>query len=138
MNRIIRVLPLFLAFLFCWWGSLFAEYTFVLKNGRRITVQNYREEGGTIKFYGLGGEIGIARDQIQSIKEGGESEGRGMVFPGVEKTPPRPAGKEQEVKKGAGPSPSEGGKVKFGLCAGIGKTRFHWLSPEEILAKLAA
>ena len=33
---------------------------------------------------------------------------------------------------------SEGGKVKFVLCAGIGKTCFHWLSPEEILTKLAA
>lgn len=28
------------------------------------------------------------------------------------------------------------GKIKFVLCAGIGKTRFQWLSPEQIVAKL--
>ena len=32
---------------------------------------------------------------------------------------------------------SVGGKIKFVLCAGIGKTQFHWLSTEEILAELA-
>lgn len=31
-----------------------------------------------------------------------------------------------------------GGKIKFVLCAGIGETQFCWLSPEQIVAKLAA
>jgi 3-dehydroquinate synthase len=31
-----------------------------------------------------------------------------------------------------------GGKIKFVMCAGIGKTRFHWLSPSEILNALSA
>ena len=31
-----------------------------------------------------------------------------------------------------------GGKIKFVMCAGLGKTRFHWLSPGEILAGLSA
>ena len=31
---------------------------------------------------------------------------------------------------------STGGKIKFVMCAGIGKTRFHSLSPAEILASL--
>jgi 3-dehydroquinate synthase len=31
-----------------------------------------------------------------------------------------------------------GGKIKFVMCAGIGKTRFHWLSPGEILGALGA
>ncbi|MGH7886675.1 MAG: 3-dehydroquinate synthase [Candidatus Binatia bacterium] len=31
-----------------------------------------------------------------------------------------------------------GGKIKFVMCAGIGKTRFHWLSPSEILNALGA
>lgn len=31
-----------------------------------------------------------------------------------------------------------GGKIKFIMCAGIGKTTFHWLEPEEILRALAA
>jgi 3-dehydroquinate synthase len=30
------------------------------------------------------------------------------------------------------------GKIKFVMCTGIGKTRFHWLSPGEILAGLGA
>jgi 3-dehydroquinate synthase len=31
-----------------------------------------------------------------------------------------------------------GGKIKFVMCAGIGKTRFHWLSPGELLGALGA
>jgi len=46
----------------------FADYTILLKNGRQVTVQNFREEGSMVKFYGYGGEISIARDQIQSIR----------------------------------------------------------------------
>ncbi len=30
------------------------------------------------------------------------------------------------------------GKVKFVMCGDIGKTRFHWMSPSEILARLGA
>ena len=39
-----------------WAGPAWADYTLVLKNGRRITVQSYREEGRMIKFRGLGGD----------------------------------------------------------------------------------
>jgi hypothetical protein len=57
--------------LFCCWAvPAGAEYTLVLKNGRRITVQSYREEKGLIKFNGLGGEIGISKEQIQTIRSG--------------------------------------------------------------------
>jgi hypothetical protein len=54
----------------CWPAPAAAEYTLILKNGRRITVQNYREEKGVIKFSGLGGEIGISKEQIQAIRQG--------------------------------------------------------------------
>lgn len=33
---------------------------------------------------------------------------------------------------------SAGGKVKFVVCAGIGKTRFHSLAPQEIIAAIGA
>ncbi len=33
---------------------------------------------------------------------------------------------------------SSGGRIKFVLCEAIGKTRFHWLSPEEIVSQLKA
>jgi len=49
--------------------SLSAEYVLVLKNGRQITVQSYREEGSMIKFQGFGGEIGITKDQLQTIRK---------------------------------------------------------------------
>jgi hypothetical protein len=45
-----------------------------LKNGRHITVQSYREESGMIKFYSLGGEIGISKDQIRAIHKTGDQE----------------------------------------------------------------
>ena len=31
-----------------------------------------------------------------------------------------------------------GGKIKFVMCAGLGKTRFHGLSPSEILNALSS
>jgi hypothetical protein len=65
-----RLKLLLLTVSFCSWaGPVWADYTLVLKNGRRITVQSYREEGRMIKFRGLGGEIGISKDQIESIQK---------------------------------------------------------------------
>ncbi|MGH7926725.1 MAG: hypothetical protein ACREQV_02900 [Candidatus Binatia bacterium] len=54
----------------CWSVPADAEYTLILKNGRRIAVQSYREEKGLVKFNGLGGEIGISKEQIQAIRQG--------------------------------------------------------------------
>lgn len=56
----------------------FAQYTVVLKNGRRITTQSYREEGDAIKIQGLGGEIALPRDQVKSILRGEEGQARGL------------------------------------------------------------
>lgn len=50
-----------------------AQYLIVLKNGRQIQVQSYREDGGMIKFSGLGGEIAIGRDQVKSIGRASEN-----------------------------------------------------------------
>lgn len=68
MLKVLKFL-LFTLLLCSWTGPVWADYTLVLKNGRRITVQSYREEGRMIKFRGLGGDIGISRDQIQSIQK---------------------------------------------------------------------
>ncbi len=51
--------------------TVLAEYTLILKNGRQITVKNYYEEGPMIKFYGLGGEIGLSKDLIEIIRKSG-------------------------------------------------------------------
>lgn len=56
--------------LFLCWGTapVGADYSLVLKNGRRIIVQSYHEEGPSIRFHSYGGEIRIGKDQIQSIQ----------------------------------------------------------------------
>ncbi len=114
MILIKRALPLGLALIFCWTGILLANYTIILKNGRRITVKSYREEGAMIKVRGMGGEFGIAKDQIESIINSGADEERGLVVPNSnripstvtsrqasKRTPPRNPGKvsEGEVQK---------------------------------------
>ncbi len=81
MILIKRAFPLSLALLFSWTGILFANYTIVLKNGRRITVKSYREVDKMIKVRGMGGEFGIAKDQIESIIDTGANEEKGMVIP---------------------------------------------------------
>jgi len=46
---------------------LFADYTLILKNGRTVNVEAYKEEGDMIIFSSYGGEIRIAKDDVQSI-----------------------------------------------------------------------
>jgi hypothetical protein len=71
-----------------WLEQAQAQHVIVLKNGRQITVQSYREEGSMIKFNGLGGEIGIGRDQIQTIYRGGESDRRAVPILTLDRTTP--------------------------------------------------
>src|SRR3989338_11669093 len=118
-------LLLLAAFLLCIAEPLYAQHTLVLKNGRRITVQSYREEGGMIKFPGMGGEIGIKRDQIQSILKAGESETRGMSLLGTERPSVVPPTTAREEKIGAGRAPVEEAKP--------GQVQETALSPEEKL-----
>ena len=110
MIRIKRALPLGLALIFCWTGILFANYTIVLKNGRRITVKSYREEGEMIKVRGMGGEFGIAKDQIESIINPGADEERGMVVP--ESNRIQPTVTSRQASKDT--SPRNTGKVSAG------------------------
>ena len=68
-------------------GIANAQYVVVLKNGRQLTVQNYREEGSMIKFSGLGGEIAISKDQVQTIRRGEASESAGAPRVSLEQVP---------------------------------------------------
>jgi hypothetical protein len=72
----VKVWPV-LALIFLTASPAFSDYVLVLKNGRHIRVQSYREEGSAIKFRGLGGEVGIGKDQIESIEKTGETGGAG-------------------------------------------------------------
>ncbi|HEY2986874.1 MAG TPA: hypothetical protein VGL11_04055 [Candidatus Binatia bacterium] len=61
---------------------LLAQYTLVLKNGGKLTVQSYREEGQVTRVYSSEGELAIPRDQIQSIVRAGENQQPGAEFRG--------------------------------------------------------
>ena len=76
--------------LFAWRSVADAQYVLVLKNGRQITVQSYREEGSVIKFGGLGGEIGLPKDQIKAIMKAGQADRSGLNISELE-TPTPPA-----------------------------------------------
>jgi hypothetical protein len=71
-----------------WFGAADAQYVLVLKNGRQITVQSYREEGPMIKFSGLGGEVAISKDQIQTIRRAGQGDQSGSPSLAVDQIPP--------------------------------------------------
>lgn len=82
-------------------SPVLADYTLLLKNGRRITVQSYREEGSTIKFRGSGGEIGISKDQIQSIEKAREAEPSGLAPSGTGGAAPTSAAQQSPVEERA-------------------------------------
>ncbi len=88
-----------------WAGVAEAQYLLVLKNGRQIHVQSYRDDGSMIKFSGLGGEIAISKDQVQTIRRVGEGDSLGQPSLAIDRLPatvapeppPRPT-KAQDVK----------------------------------------
>lgn len=82
----VALLTLFLCMI-GWFGVAEAQYVLILKNGRQITVQSYRDEGSMIKFSGLGGEIAISKDQVQSIRRVGETDARGAPSLAVDRLP---------------------------------------------------
>jgi len=95
MNK--RILLTTLAILTAWAGLADAQYVVVLKNGRQLTVQSYRDEGSTVKIQGLGGELGIPKGQIQSISKSGAGDRPGLNISNLESAsrtapvPPKPA-----------------------------------------------
>ena len=101
-------------------SPVLADSILVLKNGRRISVKSYREENGMIKFQGLGGEVGIGKDQVQAI-EPAES---GKAQPSLDLTKPQPP---------APPATKEtiAGQRSIGPLAPEGKV----VSPEKVLAE---
>jgi len=70
-----------------WLGIAEAQYVLILKNGRQITAQSYREDGAMIKFSGLGGEIAISKDQVQTIRRAGASDRVDMPSLAVDRSP---------------------------------------------------
>lgn len=95
-----------------------AQHVIVLKNGRQITVQSYREEGSMIKFNGLGGEIGLPKEQIQSILKPGQSNRPGVSISDLEASPRQPATAPPKAPAPASPNaasrPQSAGETKPG------------------------
>jgi hypothetical protein len=80
--------------------ATWADYILVLKNGRRMTVQSYRESGATIQVNGLGGEIGIPKDQVQSISKAAESDRPDLNAPGPDRPAPAPSSRSTNDASG--------------------------------------
>lgn len=89
--------------------SLSAEYVLVLKNGRQITVQSYREEGAMINFQGFGGEIGIAKDQVQTIRKMGAEGPLGLSVMGPARPLPSSSPETAPLKPEAAAVEESGG-----------------------------
>ena len=110
---------------------LFADYTLILKNGRTITVEAYKEEGEMIIFSSYGGEIRIAKEKVQSILPAVEGVAIRQVSPQTEVVPGEPPelgpGKEKIARPGQEPG-MEG--IKDEPLA----TKEKVLTPEEIKA----
>ena len=79
-RRLLSLLSMMLAIEFFLAAQAFGDYTIVLKNGRRMTVQSYREEGATIKVPAFGGELGIPKEQIETILNAGHPTGQGLII----------------------------------------------------------
>jgi hypothetical protein len=77
-------------FLMAWSVPALADFTILLKNGRQITTQSYREEGSVIKISGFGGEIGIPKDQIRAISKVAQSERAGLGTTDLESSTRQP------------------------------------------------
>jgi hypothetical protein len=69
-------------------GVANAEYVIVLKNGRQLVVQNYREEGSMIKFSGAAGEMGISKDQVEIIRPANVSDSATAPRVSLDRPPP--------------------------------------------------
>jgi hypothetical protein len=80
-----------------WWSVAEGQYVLVLKNGREITVQSYREEGSMIKFGGLGGEVGLPKDQIKAILKAGQTNRPGLSISELDTPPRQPAAATQKT-----------------------------------------
>ena len=73
--------------LLCGAAPALANYTFILKNGRQITVQTYHEEDQMMRLSVQGGEITIGKEQIESIVQSSEVLGRAGILPSTEMVP---------------------------------------------------
>ena len=112
-------------------SPLFADYTLILKNGRTVNVQTYKEEGGRIIFSSYGGEISIAKEDVQSIIPAVEGLATRQVAPQTEVVPAKPPEPGPGKERLARPGQEQGME---GMKDGPLATKEKVLTPEEIKA----
>jgi len=96
--------------LVAWLDTAEAQYVLELKNGRQITVQSYREQGSMIKFPGLGGEIAISKDQVQSVRRVKDTDPKSASSLGIDRL--RPAAPSQPAETAAQPGEAKPGAAE--------------------------
>ena len=116
-------------------APLFADYTLILKNGRTVNVEAYKEEGDMIIFSSYGGEIRIAKDDVQSIIPAVEGLATRQVPPQTDVVPGEPPELGPGEEKLARPGQQQGME---GMKDGPLATNEKILTPEEIRAEKRA
>jgi len=110
---------------------LFADYTLILKNGRTVNVESYKVEGDMIIFSSYGGEIGIAKEDVQSIIPAVAGLATRQVAPQTEVVSGEPPEIGPGEAKLAGPGQEQGME---GMKDEPLATKEKVLNPEEIKA----
>ncbi len=111
-------------------APLFADYTLILKNGRTVNVEAYKEEGDMIIFSSYGGEISIAKEDVQSIIPTVEGLATRQVPPQTDVVPGEPPEIGPGKAKLARPGPGMEGMKDEPLA-----TKEKVLTPVEIKAE---
>jgi len=113
-------------------APLMADYSIILKNGRTVTVEAYKVDGEMIIFSSYGGEIRIAKEDVQSIIPAVEGVANRQVSPQTEVVPGEPPGLGPGEKKLARPGQVQGME---GMKDEPLATKEKDLTPEEIKAE---
>ncbi len=116
-------------------APLFADYTLILKSGRTVFVETYKEEGGRIIFSSYGGEISIAKEDVQSIIPAVEGLATRQVPPQMEVVPAKPPESGPREERFARPGQE---KDMEGMKDEPLATKEKVLTPEEIRAEESA
>ena len=118
------------------------DYRAVLNFGHTVGHALEAATGYSEFLHGEAVGVGIAKATAISLRHGFcDQQTLDRIRRLIEKTGlpadlPKSVTKESLIQGMEVDKKSAGGKIKFVMCAGIGKTRFHSLSPAEVLAGL--
>jgi len=115
------------------------DYRAVLNFGHTVGHALEAATGYRQFLHGEAVGVGMVQAAVISAREGFCDQGNLERIRGLVKK----AGLPSEIPSGVSPGAlisgmeldkkSAAGKIKFVMCAGIGRTRFHWLTPEQVI-----